>query len=120
MKLIEMGGKFLYEDGPPLRLRSVDSETRDGRLGQLCRNLCTGVWSIRSLLPSSQRNSATGLLMETGVGYNKQRLHKLRYFTELRSGNDEMNEIHQLALGMILMDVLNNSTRKMSQAFVRP
>ena len=30
--------------------------------------------------------------METGVSYNKQRLHKLGYFTELMSGNGEVSE----------------------------
>src|SRR3982074_2967960 len=33
------------------------------------------------------KNRISGLLMETGVSYNKQRLHKLGYFTELMSGN---------------------------------
>jgi hypothetical protein len=30
--------------------------------------------------------------METGVSYNKQRLHKVRYLRELLSTNDEVNE----------------------------
>src|SRR3977135_3737766 len=38
------------------------------------------------------KNRISGLLMETGVSYNKQRLHKLGYFTELMSGNDEVDE----------------------------
>jgi hypothetical protein len=38
------------------------------------------------------KNRISGLLMETGVSYNKQRLHKLGYFTELMWGNDEVNE----------------------------
>src|SRR2546423_7478238 len=38
------------------------------------------------------KNRVSGLLMETGVSYNKQRLHKLGYFTELMSSNDEINE----------------------------
>ena len=29
------------------------------------------------------RNRVSGLLMETGVSYNKQRLHKVGYFAEL-------------------------------------
>jgi transposase len=32
-------------------------------------------------------------LMETGVSYNRQQLHKLGYFTELMSGNDEVSEM---------------------------
>ncbi len=35
------------------------------------------------------KNRISGLLMETGVSYNKQRLHKVGYFTELMSGNEE-------------------------------
>jgi transposase len=38
------------------------------------------------------KNRVSGLLMETGVSYNKQRLHKLGYFTELMSSNDEVSE----------------------------
>jgi len=38
------------------------------------------------------KNRISGLLMETGVSYNKQRLHKLGYFTELMSGNEEVDE----------------------------
>jgi transposase len=38
------------------------------------------------------KNRVSGLLMETGVSYNKQRLHKLGYFTELVSSNDEVSE----------------------------
>src|SRR5713226_5140412 len=38
------------------------------------------------------KNRVSGLLMETGVSYNKQRLHKVRYFRELLSTNEEVNE----------------------------
>jgi hypothetical protein len=38
------------------------------------------------------KNRISGLLMETGVSYNKQRLHKLGYFTELMSGSEEVDE----------------------------
>ena len=38
------------------------------------------------------KNRVSGLLMETGVSYNKQRLHKVRYFRELLSSNEEVNE----------------------------
>jgi hypothetical protein len=33
------------------------------------------------------KNRVSGLLMETGVEYNKQRLHKVSYFRELLSSN---------------------------------
>src|SRR6201996_5650764 len=36
------------------------------------------------------KNRVSGLLMETGVEYNKQRLHKMSYFRELLSGNEEI------------------------------
>jgi hypothetical protein len=37
------------------------------------------------------KNRVSGLLMETGVEYNKQRLHKVSYFRELVSTNDEVH-----------------------------
>src|SRR3989442_15766765 len=38
------------------------------------------------------KNRISGLLMETGVSHNKRRLHKVRYFRELLSTNEEGNE----------------------------
>ena len=38
------------------------------------------------------KNRVSGLLMETGVNYNKQRLHKVGYFAKLMSTNEEVNE----------------------------
>src|ERR1700733_14923186 len=49
----------------------------------------------RSLLVKQtvqMKNRISGLLMETGVSYNKQRLHKVGYFTELMSGNEEIDD----------------------------
>ena len=37
------------------------------------------------------KNRVSGLLMETGVEYNKQRLHKVSYFRELLSTNGEIH-----------------------------
>jgi transposase len=37
------------------------------------------------------KNRISGLLMETGVSYNKKRLHKVGYFDELMSGNEEID-----------------------------
>src|SRR5258707_4974047 len=37
------------------------------------------------------KNRVSGLLMETGVEYNKQRLHKVSYFRELLSANGEVS-----------------------------
>jgi transposase len=38
------------------------------------------------------KNRVSGLLMETGVNYNKQRLHKVGYFQELMTTNQDVNE----------------------------
>lgn len=38
------------------------------------------------------KNRVSGLLMETGVTHNKQRLHKVGYFRELPASNEEVNE----------------------------
>ena len=38
------------------------------------------------------KNRVSGLLMETGVSYNKRRLHKVGYFAELLSTNEEVNQ----------------------------
>jgi len=38
------------------------------------------------------KNRVSGLLMETGVNYNKQRLHKVGYFKELMTTNQDVHE----------------------------
>ncbi len=38
------------------------------------------------------KNRVSGLLMETGVSYNKQRLHKVGYFGELMTTNKEVQQ----------------------------
>jgi transposase len=38
------------------------------------------------------KNRISGLLMETGVTHNKQKLHKVGYFRELLASNEEVNE----------------------------
>src|SRR3989442_3942473 len=38
------------------------------------------------------KNRISGLLMETGVSHNKQRLHKVAYFRELLASNEDVNE----------------------------
>jgi transposase len=38
------------------------------------------------------KNRISGLLMETGVTHNKQRLHKVKYFRELLSSSDEITQ----------------------------
>ena len=38
------------------------------------------------------KNRISGLLMETGVTHNKQRLHKVGYFRELLASNEDVND----------------------------
>ena len=38
------------------------------------------------------KNRGSGLLMETGVTYNKQRLHKVGYFAELMATNEDVQD----------------------------
>lgn len=38
------------------------------------------------------KNRISGLLLETGVSHNKQRLHKVKYFRELMENNKEVEE----------------------------
>jgi transposase len=38
------------------------------------------------------KNRVSGLLMETGVSYNKLRLHRMGYFEQLLSSNDEISD----------------------------
>ena len=38
------------------------------------------------------KNRVSGLRMETGVSYNKQRLHKVGYFRDLLSHNEEVSD----------------------------
>jgi transposase len=61
----------------------ASTEIRDRRRMLRYRNLV-----LRQMV--QMKNRVSGLLMETGVTYNKQRLHKLGYFTELLSSNDEV------------------------------
>jgi transposase len=42
------------------------------------------------------KNRISGLLMETGASFNKQRLHKVGYFTELMAGNEEIDCVRPL------------------------
>src|ERR1700688_4079601 len=61
----------------------TSTEIRDRRRTLRYRNLV-----LKQMV--QMKNRISGLLMETGVSYNKQRLHKLGYFTELLSSNDEV------------------------------
>jgi transposase len=63
----------------------ASTEIRDRRRTLRYRNLV-----IRQMV--QMKNRVSGLLMETGVSYNKQQLHKVGYFAELMATNEEVHE----------------------------
>ena len=63
----------------------MPSEIRERRRTLRYRHLL-----VRQMV--QMKNRVSGLLMETGVAYNKQRLHKVGYFRELRASNEEIHE----------------------------
>jgi transposase len=62
----------------------MPAELRDRRRTLRYRHLL-----VRQMV--QMKNRVSGLLMETGVEYNKQRLHKVSYFRELLSANEEVH-----------------------------
>src|SRR5215831_13586460 len=70
----------------PLMLRAIASTAiRDRRRTLRYRQLL-----MRQMV--QMKNRISGLLMETGVSYNKQRLHKVKYFRELLTTNQGIDE----------------------------
>jgi transposase len=63
----------------------VSREIRDRRRTLRYRHLL-----VRQMV--QMKNRISGLLMETGVNHNKQRLHKVKYFRELLENNKEVDE----------------------------
>ena len=61
------------------------TEIRDRRRTLRYRHLL-----VRQMV--QMKNRISGLLLETGVTHNKQRLHKVKYFRELLSGSNEITE----------------------------
>src|SRR6202021_2554683 len=61
----------------------ASTEIRDRRRTLRYRNLV-----LRQTV--QMKNRVSGLLMESGVSYDKQRLHKVGYFSELCSTNEEI------------------------------
>ena len=76
----------------------ASTEIRDRRRTLRYRNLV-----IKQMV--QMKNRVSGLLMETGVNYNKQRLHKVGYFAQLMSTDEAVNEsirpLLKLSRGMI-------------------
>jgi transposase len=63
----------------------ASTEIRDRRRTLRYRHLL-----VRQMV--QMKNRISGLLLETGVSHNKQRLHKVGYFRELISNNEEVHE----------------------------
>src|SRR5271168_3677488 len=63
----------------------ASTEIRDRRRTLRYRNLV-----LKQMI--QMKNRISGLLMESGVSYDKQRLHKMGYFTELFSTNEEISD----------------------------
>jgi transposase len=63
----------------------ASTEIRDRRRTLRYRHL-----AVRQTV--QMKNRIAGLLMESGVSYDKQRLHKMGYFTELFSTNEEISD----------------------------
>jgi len=63
----------------------ASTEIRDRRRTLRYRHLL-----VRQMV--QMKNRISGLLMETGVSHNKQRLHKVGYFRELLASNPEIHE----------------------------
>src|SRR6201987_3129901 len=63
----------------------VSTEIRDRRRTLRYRHLL-----VRQMV--QMKNRVSGLLLETGVPHNKQRLHKVKYFRELLATNKEVDE----------------------------
>ena len=55
-----------------------------------CRTLRYRHLLVRQMV--QMKNRISGLLLETGVSHNKQRPHKVKYFRELISNNEEVHE----------------------------
>jgi transposase len=76
----------------------VSTEIRDRRRVLRYRNLV-----VKQMV--QMKNRVSGLLLETGVSYNKQKLHKVGYFGELMSTNadisDAVRPLLNLSRGMI-------------------
>ena len=62
----------------------ASTEIRDRRRTLRYRNLL-----VRQTV--QMKNRVSGLLMETGVSYNKRRLHKVGYFADLMATNNEIS-----------------------------
>ena len=76
----------------------ASTEIRDRRRVLRYRNLV-----VRQM--AQMKNRISALLMETGVSYNKQRLHKVGYFGEMMSTNEDISDavrpLLNLSRGMI-------------------
>ena len=77
----------------------ASTEIRDRRRTLRYRQLV-----IRQVV--QMKNRISGLLMESGVSYDKQRLHKMGYFTELFSTNEEISDSIRPLLRLVREHIL--------------
>jgi transposase len=80
-------------------VRSARIRQRPNTLPQTCLLAqtfpCSRAADYRNLVIQQMvqmKNRVSGLLMESGVSYDKQRLHKMGYFTELFSTHEETSD----------------------------
>ena len=82
----------------------VSTQIRDRRRTLRYRHLL-----VRQMV--QMKNRVSGLLLETGVTHNKQRLHKVKYFRELLATNPEVQESIRPLLKL---------SRESIERFIRP
>jgi transposase len=87
----------------------VSTEIRDRRRTLRYRHLL-----VRQLV--QMKNRVSGLLLETGVSHNKQRLHKVGYFRELLTTNQEVKQSIRPLLELSLETIVR--LQKMDYALV--
>src|SRR6266496_1614838 len=84
----------MYYIGLDVHKKTISYCVKDAS-GQVHQEGQIGATRYRHLLVRQMvqmKNRISGLLMETGVSHNKKRLHKVGYFRELLSANEEVQE----------------------------
>ena len=87
----------------------ASTEIRDRRCTLRYRSLL-----VRQMV--QMKNRVSGLLLETGVNYNKSRLHKVGYFADLMSTNEEVNNSIRPLLKISREDIMR--AQKLDYALV--
>ncbi len=90
---------------PECHMASTEIRDRRRTLGYRCL-------LVRQMVQT--KNRISGLLMETGVAYNEQQLHKVGYFRELLASNEEVNESNRPLLRLSRDTIAAGDSRVMS------